>query len=144
MTALRLPESAPLFLRMIEWAKRAAIHDAVSYEGRLNRRGLAAGIALWLIWATIIIATARLAGGTVSRGGDGGTLSFLHICLTALLLLLPLHSLVVRRLHDINRYGWAVCVVLIPYIGSIVLGGMLLWKGDADENAFGSPPGQLW
>jgi uncharacterized membrane protein YhaH (DUF805 family) len=144
MAAIRLPETAPLFLRIIDWARRATIDDAVSYDGRLNRRGFAAGMLLWLIWATILVAMARLAGGTVSRGGDDGMLSLLHIFLTALLLLWPLHSLIVRRLHDIDRYGWAVCVVIMPYIGWLILGGMLLWKGNSDENAFGSPPGQLW
>lgn len=144
MAAIRLPDAAPLFQRIIDWAWRATIEEVVSYEGRLNRRGLAAGLALWLIWAMTIIATESLAGGTVSRASDEGTLSFLHICLTALLLLLPLHSLIVRRLHDIDRYGWAVCVVFLPYIGWLILAGMLLWKGNADANAFGAPPDQLW
>ena len=58
----------------------------------------------------------------------------------ALALLLPFLGVSVRRLHDINKSGWALLVFLIPFIGQIIL---IIWwakKGDANDNQYGPVP----
>jgi uncharacterized membrane protein YhaH (DUF805 family) len=51
--------------------------------------------------------------------------------------LLPSLGLAVRRLHDLDRSGWWIFLVLIPLIGAIVL---IIWyctKGTEGANRFG-------
>ena len=49
-------------------------------------------------------------------------------------------AVTVKRLHDTNRSGWYVLVVLIPMIGAI---GLISWcgiaRGDERENRYGYP-----
>ena len=39
----------------------------------------------------------------------------------SLLLIIPMFSLEIRRLHDINKSGWWILLSLIPGVGTIVL-----------------------
>ncbi len=41
--------------------------------------------------------------------------------LYGLILIIPMLSLEIRRLHDINKSGWWILLSLIPGIGSIIL-----------------------
>ena len=49
-------------------------------------------------------------------------------------------SITVRRLHDIDRSGWWVLLVLIPIIGDIALLIFMCQKGTKGENRFGKDP----
>jgi uncharacterized membrane protein YhaH (DUF805 family) len=55
-------------------------------------------------------------------------------------LLLPGLAVSARRLHDINRSGWWMLIILIPIIGGLVLLWWCLKEGDEGENEFGPPP----
>lgn len=60
--------------------------------------------------------------------------------LTALGLLLPSISVVVRRLHDTDRSGWWYWLALLPLVGVIIL---LVWfcqAGTEGENQYGGNP----
>ena len=50
---------------------------------------------------------------------------------------IPLLTLGVRRLHDINRSGWWVLLVAVPVIGPLVLVRWALEKGDDGQNEYG-------
>jgi uncharacterized membrane protein YhaH (DUF805 family) len=57
--------------------------------------------------------------------------------LFSLAVLLPGIAIAVRRLHDLDRSGWWILLVLIPLIGAIIL---LIWfvsKGTDGSNRFG-------
>lgn len=59
---------------------------------------------------------------------------------TALILALPTLSVCVRRLHDLDRSGWWILIVLIPFIGSLIL---LIWtvsEGNPFPNQYGTIP----
>ena len=60
--------------------------------------------------------------------------------LVSLGLLLPGLAVAARRLHDINRSGWWMLIVLIPILGGLVLLWWCVKKGDEGENDFGPPP----
>ena len=84
----------------------------------------------WVLFAVI--------AGIVSQILDAivGTTPILNL-LTSLALLLPGLAVAVRRLHDIDRSGWWLLIVLIPVIGWIVL---LIWavkRGDDGVNRYG-------
>lgn len=59
--------------------------------------------------------------------------------LVTLGLFLPGLAVAVRRLHDKDKSGWWMFLVLVPLVGSIIL---LIWfcqEGTQGDNKFGSP-----
>ena len=56
------------------------------------------------------------------------------------LFFIPKLSLYIRRLHDINRSGWWLLIVLIPFIGLITLIFFFCLKGSKNRNDFGEIP----
>jgi uncharacterized membrane protein YhaH (DUF805 family) len=53
--------------------------------------------------------------------------------------LLPGIAVAVRRLHDLDKSGWFLLLVLVPLVGAIIL---IIWacqEGTAGPNRFGSP-----
>ena len=81
-----------------------------------------------------------LALGTAITDDDGEFAGGAVFWLTLLVLMLPLLSASVRRLHDTNRSGWWYWIVLIPLVGPIIF---LVWtciKGTSGPNRFGSDP----
>ena len=57
-----------------------------------------------------------------------------------LVLIVPLLSIEVRRLHDTGRSGWWILISLIPCIGVIVLFVWCVLEGNAHVNAYGDVP----
>ena len=53
---------------------------------------------------------------------------------------LPLLSAGVRRFHDMNKSGWTVLWALIPFIGALIVLGMLAGDGTKGKNKFGPKP----
>ena len=49
-------------------------------------------------------------------------------------------SLAARRLHDINKSGWWLLIICIPYIGIIPWLYWMLKRGDEGANRFGPNP----
>jgi uncharacterized membrane protein YhaH (DUF805 family) len=68
--------------------------------------------------------------------GVGGVFSLLYL----LGLLIPNLAVMVRRLHDIDKSGWWIFIVLIPLIGSIWLLVLLATDGSTGENQYGANP----
>jgi hypothetical protein len=68
----------------------------------------------------------------------------------SLILLLPSWAVLVRRLHDTDRPGWFVLIVLIPVLGAVVLLVTLASRGTEGPNHYGpdpsgsSKPASLW
>jgi len=59
--------------------------------------------------------------------------------LFSLAVLLPSIAVAVRRLHDLDKSGWWLLILLIPLIGVIVLIYWFCQKGTAGDNRFGPP-----
>lgn len=53
---------------------------------------------------------------------------------------LPGLAVSVRRLHDIDRTGWWLLLILIPLIGGIILIVWACLRGTVGPNRFGSDP----
>lgn len=53
---------------------------------------------------------------------------------------LPLLSVTVRRLHDVNKSGWYYLMGLIPLVGWVFVLIALLKESDQGENRFGTQP----
>ena len=82
-----------------------------------------------------IISYIDISVGTVSATGIG-TLSTIF----AIALLLPSLGVLVRRLHDTNRSGWWVLILLIPLVGMIWMIVLLCLQGTSGQNRFGEDP----
>jgi uncharacterized membrane protein YhaH (DUF805 family) len=70
-------------------------------------------------------------------GAAGQTISAIY----GLAVLLPSIGVAIRRLHDTNRTGWWLLVVLIPVVGWIWIIVLLALAGDSGPNQYGPPPG---
>ena len=62
----------------------------------------------------------------------GPTYIFLYF-----LFFIPSLSLYIRRLHDIDRSGWWLLIVIIPFIGIITLIFFWCLKGSQKRNTYG-------
>lgn len=92
--------------------------------------------ALFNLIASIVLTIADSLLGTMSSEGDVGLLGGIF----SLAILIPGISVGVRRLHDINKSGWWLFIILIPIIGIILL---IVWhctKGTDGANDYGSDP----
>ena len=58
----------------------------------------------------------------------------------AIAVLLPSIAVGIRRLHDTNRSGWFLLLVLIPLVGAIVLIIFLVQEGTPGDNQYGANP----
>jgi len=69
--------------------------------------------------------------------------TFIFEIVTFLVLLVPLSSVTVRRMHDLDKSAWWLLIGFIPFAGSIVL---LFWtcsEGTEGENNFGPEYGDI-
>ena len=58
----------------------------------------------------------------------------------SLFVLIPGLAVSVRRLHDTDRSGWWLLIILIPLIGSIALLIFMVLDGKTEDNEFGENP----
>jgi len=68
--------------------------------------------------------------------GSSSIVSMLY----SLAVLIPCITVSVRRLHDTDRSGWWLLIVLIPIIGVIVLIVFMVQDSKAGENKYGLSP----
>lgn len=99
----------------------------VKFDGRVSRRQfwmftLFSMVISWLLSIIVYILP---------------FLSFLSP-LFILAILLPGIGLFIRRLHDINLFGWWILIALIPVIGAIALILLFAIPGDAKANSYGA------
>lgn len=108
---------------------------SLSFQGRMGRVSyLNSGLVAMVLMAAV------------------GILAAVVLPLTrSVLLLVPMGVLFVAfmvwairlgalRLHDLNRSGWWVVILAIPYLGSVASLVMMLWPGTKGDNDYGAQP----
>jgi uncharacterized membrane protein YhaH (DUF805 family) len=109
-----------------------AISSGFSNYVNFSDRACRSEFWFWrLFYYLVLVAVATLQGGLRTHALVG---------LLELGLFLPTLAMSVRRLHDLDRSGWWVLLVLIPIIGWIIL---LIWyctRGTDGPNRFGPNP----
>lgn len=83
---------------------------------------------------SIVIKCVEVASGS-DMGADG-----LFSVLYMLAFLLPGISVLVRRMHDIDKSGWWIWIGLVPLVGGIVLLVFACTEGTKGANRFGPDP----
>jgi uncharacterized membrane protein YhaH (DUF805 family) len=61
-------------------------------------------------------------------------------CLCQLAVLVPSLAVSVRRIQDLDRSGWWVALILVPFIGWLVLLAVFVTKGTTSPNLYGPDP----
>jgi uncharacterized membrane protein YhaH (DUF805 family) len=87
----------------------------------------------WFLFGVLVGIAANIIDAII---GSFGVISGL----AGLALFLPGLAVGVRRLHDIDKSGWWILILLIPIVGFVL---WLIWftrEGDAGENQYGPPP----
>jgi uncharacterized membrane protein YhaH (DUF805 family) len=108
---------------------KICFHKYAVFKGRASRS------EYW--WFSLFYTVGTIVLSLVSASGAMGSLIYSAFALGALL---PMISVSVRRLHDIDRSGWYFLAFLIPLVGTIL---WLVWFcqcGTQGENRFGPDP----
>ena len=114
-------------------AIQSGFRNYVGFSGRASR----SEYWWWFLFAFLIgiaanIVDRSLGGGMAGVGLLGG--------IVALALLLPNIAIGIRRLHDRDKSGWWLLLVLIPLIGAIIQIIWFIMRGTPGPNRFGEDP----
>ena len=112
----------------------------VTLDGRARRKEywmLALFNLLILFSLSVVFVISAIMEGESSIASTLFSLLFLLYAIAVLFLTLAAS---VRRLHDTDRSGWWMLLVLIPYIGWLVLVIFFVMDGTVGENDYGDDP----
>ena len=108
---------------------RTCLSKYATFQGRASR----SEYWFFILFGVIALVVASIVDGILGTG-------LALYGLVALGLFLPQLAAGVRRLHDVNRSGWWMLIVLVPLLGPILL---LIWTcspGTAGDNDHGANP----
>ena len=93
-----------------------------------------------LINIIIIFFIGILEGAMGSEDSSSLPIGGIIYWLFTLFVFIPSIAVGVRRLHDTNRSGWMLLILLIPIIGTFWILVLTLLKGNESENKYGAVP----
>ena len=109
-------------------ARLGPVGRAFSFRGRTSRSEYGK------VYVGLLVAAFVAKGVSLTPLGDT-VLKVAGPCL-----LVPLVGASVRRLHDSNRSGHTMWLLLIPFVGAIMLLVRLFEPGNEGVNRYGAPP----
>jgi uncharacterized membrane protein YhaH (DUF805 family) len=112
----------------------SGFQNYVGFSGRAAR----SEYWYWVLFIVLLSIVALLIDLTVFGFNTTGVNPISVI--VSLATLLPNLAVSIRRLHDIDRVGWWIFLVLIPLIGAIVLIYWACLRGTVGANRFGPDP----
>ncbi len=101
----------------------------IGFQGRVNRRGflLREIIAFSLVFFNMVSLSLAFSWGILG--------------LAVMLVAVAVHiSAIVRRFHDKGQSGWAILLLLIPFLNIVVWAVLLLASNDGNSNEHGRNP----
>ncbi len=72
--------------------------------------------------------------------GAPSLLTALPVIVFALIGLLPMIALSIRRFHDQDKSGWFLLLSFIPYVGGLIVTAFMCIPGSKGANRFGADP----
>lgn len=108
-------------------ATKSGIGKSFTFSGRSSRSEYWWWMLAGILFQIICIVIAIL--------GDVGVAAIFPT-----LLVLPTTTMIVRRLHDLEKSGWWFLIVFIPLIGILYLIYLFIQEGDMTENFYGPVP----
>ena len=118
----------------VDWATRP-LKKYADFSGRAPRA------EYWWFYLLIIIGyvIAMILDSMLGLGQTVGPYGVL-MAVFALAMLIPSIAAGIRRLHDTDRSGWWLLIVLVPLIGVIVLIVFFVTQGTPGPNKYGDDP----
>lgn len=117
------------FNNFIAIVKYVILNNYCNFEGRASRPEY-----WWFFLFNFVV------GLILSLLGQLGTIFVILSYIYSLAVLLPGLGVCIRRLHDINKSGWAILIAFVPVVGAIILIYWLAKAGDLTENQYGPVP----
>lgn len=111
------------------------LKNYVGFSGRARRKEYWM-FALFNLLVSIGLMIVDSVTGTFDAEAGWGLLSGLY----TLAVLIPSIAVSVRRLHDRDKSGWWLLLLLVPLIGAIVILVWFVMDGDSGDNRFGPDP----
>jgi uncharacterized membrane protein YhaH (DUF805 family) len=108
-------------------ATKSGIGKSFTFSGRSSRSEY-----WWWMLASILF---QIICTIIAVLGNVGVAAIFPI-----LLVLPTATMIVRRLHDLEKSGWWFLIVLIPLAGILYLIYLFIQEGDMNENIYGPVP----
>ena len=114
-------------------------NDIFTTEGRLNRfpyfKYL---ILLWL--ASFVFGAVFSFAGAILTGTTDSMLTVIPTGVFSMCTSVGSIMIGIRRLHDLDKSGWFMLVILIPFVNLIFALYLLLASGTAGQNRYGADP----
>ncbi|MBT5891933.1 MAG: DUF805 domain-containing protein [Chromatiales bacterium] len=105
------------------------------FSGRARRKEYWMFILISTI-ITLVLSVIEVAASLNDPATGPGLISGLY----SLAVFIPSIAVLVRRLHDTDRTGWLLLLLLVPLIGAIVLIVFLATDSSAGDNQYGPNP----
>lgn len=112
-------------------AVKTVLGKFATFSGRARRAEY-----WWFALFNLLVQIATVTLDIVLFGGEVAPFNMV----ATLVLLIPNLAVGVRRLHDIDRSGWWILILLLPLIGLIVLLAWATMRGTQGSNRFGPDP----
>lgn len=110
-------------------AVRSCLSRYTDFEGRSQRS------EFWWFFLFNII------GSAVANAIDTAILGFPVLgILWSLGLLIPGIAVSIRRMHDLDKSGWWIFIVLVPVVGFLIYLYWVVQRGTVGPNRFGADP----
>jgi uncharacterized membrane protein YhaH (DUF805 family) len=120
---------------MIDWWKKVVFENYANFNGRA-RRAEYWNFALCNLLSVVPFYVLGFIGAMGHRTVLM-TVGFGLYGIYLLAMIVPSLAVAVRRLHDINKSGWAYFIVIIPLIGPIILLVWFFTEGTRGRNSYG-------
>ena len=112
-----------------------ALKKYAVFRGRARRKEY----WLFLLLYTLLFFATTVVDGATDTYSEGAGMGLLGFILT-LAFLVPSVAVGVRRLHDIDKCGWWLLILLVPVLGFLVLHVFFCFNGTVGDNRFGEDP----
>ena len=113
---------------LVNWWKVVVLRRYAQFDGRAGRAEF-----WWFELASFIIVT------VLSILGRASVLFSVIGFIYGIAVIVPSIAVGIRRLHDTNRSGWWLLLLLIPFVGLIVLIVFMASQGTPGPNDHGPP-----
>ena len=100
------------------------------FNGRSRRK------EFWIFWLVNVVISWILSLITGSLGLIGAIIPLIF----ALAILIPSLAVAIRRMHDIGKSGWWICINFVPVIGTIWYIVLAAKDSEAGSNQYGACP----
>jgi uncharacterized membrane protein YhaH (DUF805 family) len=112
------------------------------YGNYFNFSGRASRSEFWWFLLFVVLMYVALVAAVIALPAGLAVTVILGFEALALLTVIPLWALAVRRLHDADRSGWWLLAYFIPVVGALLMLGFWCAGSSQHSNQWGAPAGQ--